>query len=261
MVRLPLLFVFTLVVSASCAVNAGAQVGSIKGAAAGASRQRGTHAASAEARDALIRAAREYKISLGELLALRERDAEKSSARLERMRRLHAGGVVSGRELETAESEAAQARAGVKEMNLQLVAADYFLAEALVEVDEREEIAGRKAAPPRGRAVKTAYVRSNGSGNWALSDVSQVENFFATKFGRPLPVTAFGQSDLHTRWGFDHRNSLDVGLHPDSPEGRALVEYLRDAGIPFIAFRSAVPGSATGPHIHVGRPSHRIRAQ
>jgi len=249
------------VVAASCAVNAGAQVGSVQGAAAGASRQRGTHAASAESGDALIKAAREYKISLGELLALRERDAEKSSARLERMKRLHAGGVVSGRELETAESEVAQARAGVKEVSLQLVAADYFLAEALVEADEREEKAGRIAAPPRGRAVKTAYVRSNGFGNWALSNVSRVESFFATRFGRPLPVTAFGQSDLHTRWGFDHRNSVDVGLHPESTEGQALVAYLRSAGIPFMAFRSAVPGSATGPHIHIGRPSHRMRAQ
>jgi hypothetical protein len=38
--------------------------------------------------------------------------------------------------------------------------------------------------------------------------------------------------------------------HPDSPQGIALLNYLRGAGIPFIAFRSAVPGSATGAHTH-----------
>jgi hypothetical protein len=30
---------------------------------------------------------------------------------------------------------------------------------------------------------------------------------------------------------------------------------LRRAGIPFIAFRSAVAGAATGAHIHIGQPS------
>jgi hypothetical protein len=98
-------------------------------------------------------------------------------------------------------------------------------------------------------------------GTWRLSDSARVESFFMAKFGRRLPVTAAGQSGLHTRWRFDHRQSLDVGLHPDSSEGRALTEFLRGAGIPFLTFRRAVPGSATGPHIHIGRPSHRIGAR
>jgi hypothetical protein len=34
--------------------------------------------------------------------------------------------------------------------------------------------------------------------------------------------------------------------------------YLRANGIPFTAFHFAVPGKATGPHIHIGLPSHRI---
>jgi len=58
--------------------------------------------------------------------------------------------------------------------------------------------------------------------------------------------------------GFDHRNALDVALAPDSPEGRALIEYLRGEGIPFIAYRGAVAGSSSGAHIHVGQPSPRI---
>jgi len=67
----------------------------------------------------------------------------------------------------------------------------------------------------------------------------------------------FGQGSIHDRWRLDHHNSMDVSLHPDGPEGQALLGYLRANGIPFLAFRQAIPGTATGPHIHVGRPSHR----
>jgi len=93
--------------------------------------------------------------------------------------------------------------------------------------------------------------------NWSLADAKKVENFFFTKFGRPLPTSAFGQSEIHDRWGLDHRQGMDVGLHPDSEEGIALVNFLRTEKIPFLVFRHAIPGVATGPHIHIGRPSHR----
>lgn len=99
---------------------------------------------------------------------------------------------------------------------------------------------------------------SRGSGNWKISDSAKVEEFFFNKFGRRLPLSAYGQSDLHTRWGWDHRQGMDVGLHPDSPEGRSLIEFLRSEEIPFLAFREAIPGVATGPHIHVGSPSRRL---
>ena len=97
-----------------------------------------------------------------------------------------------------------------------------------------------------------------GDGKWRLGDAARVKDFFLTTFNRPLPLTAFGQSDLHDRWGLDHRNGMDVGLHPDSPEGRALIDFLRAEAIPFLAFRSAIPGVATGPHIHIGNRSPRV---
>jgi hypothetical protein len=95
------------------------------------------------------------------------------------------------------------------------------------------------------------------SPRWSLADSRKVENFFFTKFGRPLPTSAFGQSEIHDRWGLDHRQGLDVGLHPDSQEGIALVDFLRAEKIPYLVFRHAIPGVATGPHIHIGFPSHR----
>jgi len=87
--------------------------------------------------------------------------------------------------------------------------------------------------------------------------VGDIKSFFLSKFGRTLPVSAFGQTRLHNRLGFDHRNGVDVALSPDSKEGRALLGKLRGFGVPYIAFRKAIPGVATGAHIHVGRPSPR----
>jgi hypothetical protein len=71
-------------------------------------------------------------------------------------------------------------------------------------------------------------------------------------------VSAFGQTATHARLGFDHRQALDVAVHPDSPEGKGLIQYLRGQGISFIAFRGALSGSATGAHIHIGPPSRRV---
>jgi hypothetical protein len=99
--------------------------------------------------------------------------------------------------------------------------------------------------------------RSDSNGRWRLADAGKVKEFFLAKFNRPLPLSAFGQSDLHTRWGLDHRNGMDVNLHPDSAEGRALIEFLRAESIPFLVFRGPIPGVATGPHIHVGNRSPR----
>lgn len=94
-------------------------------------------------------------------------------------------------------------------------------------------------------------------GRWSLAEAAKVKEFFLSKFNRPLPLSSFGQSDLHTRWGLDHRNGMDVNLHPDSVEGRALVAFLKAESIPFLAFRGPIPGVSTGPHIHVGNRSSR----
>jgi hypothetical protein len=92
---------------------------------------------------------------------------------------------------------------------------------------------------------------------WTISDWGRVQSFFVTRFGRALPISAFGQSAIHDRWGLDHRQGIDVGLHPDSGEGSALIQFLRSEGIPFLTFRGPIPRVATGPHIHIGRASHR----
>ncbi|HLM56861.1 MAG TPA: hypothetical protein VK422_12155 [Pyrinomonadaceae bacterium] len=211
----------------------------------------------------LVEATEDYKKSLRELLALREVDERNRLAELEKVKKLNAEGLLSKRDVEKSEGEVAASRARSEEVRQRLTAADVFLAEALAEPEFAEmpapAVAASKRTPPPVHATRSGYLRYAGFTDWRLSDSGRVQGFFASRFGRQLPVSAYGQTDLHNRMNFDHRNSMDVALHPDSAEGRALLEYLRSQGIPFLAFRGAIAGSATGPHIHVGRPSHRIR--
>jgi hypothetical protein len=85
-----------------------------------------------------------------------------------------------------------------------------------------------------------------------------VEVAFARHFGKPLPVSAIGETAVHRALGFDHRGRVDVAIYPDLPEGIWLREYLTENRIPYFAFRQAVPGKATGAHIHIGPMSTRL---
>ena len=217
----------------------------------------------ARLRAQLAQARSEYKASLAQLRALYETDAQRAAERLAKLKELYAQGLVTRSELETAEYAATRAQEQVAESQAQLQGADVQIAEALVEV-ESDEAAPQVRPNPTPRAVgggliqKTAYIRYGGARAWSLAEAGTVEQFFRLRFGRALPVSAFGQSALHARWGYDHHNAMDVPLSPDSAEGQALIAYLHADGIPFTAFHHAIPGSATGPHIHVGLPSHRI---
>ena len=93
-----------------------------------------------------------------------------------------------------------------------------------------------------------------------MTDTPRLDRFFRERFGRALPVSAYGQTPVHDRLRLDHHQALDIAVHPDSPEGAALLSFLRGAGISFIAFRGAMAGAATGAHIHVGAPSPRTAA-
>ena len=211
--------------------------------------------------DALIKATETYKSSLRDLLALRENRLAQAAEDLNKLKELYRDGIISRQAFEKSEAALAELKGQVEEVHHKLKAADQMLAEALVE-SEAVAAAPLAAAAPRGSSVRrVAYIRNIGSGNWSLSESVKIENFFAGRFGRHLPVSAYGQSELHNRWGYDHRNALDVALHPDSPEGLALMAYLTSQRIPFLAFRQAVPGSATGPHIHIGRPSSKTWTQ
>jgi hypothetical protein len=211
----------------------------------------------ARSREEFIRATKEYRASLDTLLAMKERDARKVEESLAQLKQLYAEGLISKRALEEKEREVEGARSEVERIRQQINQAESQIAGTLLEVEAEEQMA--KLPPvPKGNLVRTtSYLRFNGAAGFSLADAWKVQQFFQTKFGRALPVTAFGQSALHDRWRLDHRNAMDVSLNPTSTEGQAVIAFLRSNGIPFAAFTGAIPGTATGPHIHVGRPSHR----
>lgn len=125
--------------------------------------------------------------------------------------------------------------------------------------DAAREQQERLSDAPIGESIVTrTFVRYNGRAHWSLKDANKISSFFLEHYGHAMPISAMGQTPTHDRMGLDHREALDVAVRPDSAEGRGLIAYLRQVGIPFIAFRSRVRGMATGAHIHIGRPSLRI---
>jgi hypothetical protein len=94
-------------------------------------------------------------------------------------------------------------------------------------------------------------------GQWD-ADILEIDAMYFAEFGDALPISAAGATDLHVSMGFDHTGRYDVAVHPDEIEGLFLMSLLEEWDVPYIAFRSAVPGQATGPHIHIGPPSLRI---
>jgi hypothetical protein len=105
---------------------------------------------------------------------------------------------------------------------------------------------------------RKAMLKFEGSGHFSQGDLPAIARKFEQQFHTPLPVTAHGQTRLHRSFGLDHRGKIDVGLNPEGPEGIWLRRLLENRQIPYIAFRSAVRGAATAPHIHIGTGSARI---
>ena len=89
-------------------------------------------------------------------------------------------------------------------------------------------------------------------------DLPPLELAFSAQFDRPLPISAEGETNVHRAMGFDHRGRVDVAVVPGAPEGVWLREYLQARKIPYYAFTHAVPGKATGAHIHIGPGSTRL---
>lgn len=90
-------------------------------------------------------------------------------------------------------------------------------------------------------------------------DLKPIESAFSRKFEKSLPISADGETNVHRSLGFDHRGRVDVAINPEQKEGQWLMSYLRSRKIPFYAFTHAIPGKATGAHIHIGPGSTRLQ--
>lgn len=213
------------------------------------------------AKDELGRLTAEYQESLRRLAQVYRDDLNRAQDQLVRVQGLLGRGLMTQREVAGKTAEVAALQVKLDELERETAAADEQMADMLAEADAIEQLALRPVPAmtvPGRTIVGASFVRFTGLGSWSLAGAPAIKNFFQQRFGRPLPIGAFGQSRLHDLWHWDHRNAMDVGLNPGSVEGQALIAYLRANGIPFGAFRQAIPGVATGPHIHVGMPSHRL---
>jgi len=203
----------------------------------------------------IVTALNEYRTTLERLLPLQERELAGAIKRRDEGRRLLARDIISRKEFEETEAAVERVQQKVEETRRAMVDADHALAEATT----ARALAGLPPLKPGGFEQSAGLIRFNGTAAWSLkADTAKLRQFFVTRFGRPLPISSYGQTPLHDRMGFDHRDALDVAVHPDSPEGRVLMDFLRAAGIPFIAAWTAVPGATSGAHVHVGQPSPRI---
>jgi hypothetical protein len=211
----------------------------------------------AKLREEYVKATNDYKANLEKLRASYEKGLPRAEEKVVQSKELFTQGLLSRKDVEASERALAELKDKVNEISARLATADNQIAHTLLEAQAEKSLAKLKPIPRGGLVSTAAMIRFNGGSGWLLSEAWKVQRFFLDAFKKPLPVAVFGQGSIHERWRLDHRNSMDVSLHPDGPEGQALLNYLRSNGIPFLAFRQAIPGTATGPHIHVGRPSHR----
>jgi hypothetical protein len=188
----------------------------------------------------------------GEMMAAAGRRFDRRVKALDEAKRLVEAGAASQLSLGAflQEIDGARKEADLAESRASLV-------RELTEMAQAEESLAVKLAEEPAEAPRIAD-RYDGDGIFTPGTLAQVEMAFARHFGKPLPVSAMGETAVHRALGFDHRGRVDVAVNPDQPEGVWLREFLIENRIPYFAFRQAVPGKATGAHIHIGPMSTRL---
>jgi hypothetical protein len=171
------------------------------------------------------------------------------------MQQLVSSGVISRAEAESAgadfersqtELHLAETRAKLIQQIAETLRIERGIASLEMQVESHPDWAGK------------VYTRYDGRGIFTPADLQKVSLAFASRFARTLPISADGETAVHRSFGFDHRGRVDVAVSPDTPEGAWLMHFLEANKIPYFAFRMAVPGKATGAHIHLGPQSTRL---
>jgi hypothetical protein len=186
-----------------------------------------------------------------EMLAAAQRRVDRQQKVVSGRESLVAAGILARTEF-TADQDELQSRQRV----LDLARNRVKLLADLREMADNEQRLLRAAQA--GAAPRNVMIRYDGNGLFDLGDLTAISSQFEKQFHRPLPISALGQTLVHQSLGLDHRNRVDIALNPDGPEGlwlRALLERLH---VPYLAFRNAVAGAATAPHIHIGTGSTRL---
>ncbi len=197
----------------------------------------------------LLAKTREYEARLVDHLTQLDQEHGRVRARLETFRELYREGLVARIRLEAQEEE-------LRLVDLELQLERKRLGQSR---ELRLEILAGRSDPTE--ETEFPIERFRGGGSWELEDLPALSIYYQNRFGEALPISAQGQTEVHTQLGFDHRGRADLAIHPDSEAGKVVLLYLRQQEIPYIAFRAPIEGAATGAHIHVGPPSNRFSEQ
>ncbi len=187
------------------------------------------------------------------MLAAAQRRVERQEKVIEARQKLLDMGILSQTEFSASESdlEACRRVLSLAETRIQLINELRQMAETEQHFEQLSHMAAA--------GLKGVMFRYDGSGAFDLSELPKISNSFERRFHHALPVSAMGETMLHRSMGLDHRNRVDVALSPDSAEGVWLRQLLEQLRVPYLAFRAALAGAATAPHIHIGPGSTRLK--
>jgi hypothetical protein len=186
-----------------------------------------------------------------EMIAAAKRKMDRQSERIAGMQKLVDEGVMAKSEMGTAVEDLETRKRTVELAESRAKLLEELQNMARTEVAQMDN--DRQTLPDA-----TIAERFDGRGAFSDKEFRVLETAFTKKFLRPLPVSAMGETATHRALGFDHRGRIDVAINPDQEEGVWLRRYLVAKSIPYFAFRAAIAGKATGPHIHLGPPSTRL---
>lgn len=186
-----------------------------------------------------------------EMLLAAQRRVDRESAVVEDRRKLLDTGVIARSEFDSLcdELEARKRVLALAQNRIKLLAD----LKQMAEVEKRLEHAEINN-------FKDAMIRYDGNGSFSTADLTTISTQFQRRFGKTLPISALGQTFVHQAMGLDHHGRVDVALNPETPEGLWLRKLLEKLHIPYLAFRTAVVGAATAPHIHIGPGSSRLKS-
>jgi multidrug resistance efflux pump len=189
-----------------------------------------------------------------DMVAAAGRRVDRERELLQQREKLLVSGIIARSDLRSFQDELQS-----RERVLDLAKNRVQLLHELAQMAEAERRLEHDAQAMAASDLKKVMIRFGGNGLFSLSDLPTISTEFERHFHSALPVSARGQTLVHQAMGLDHRNRVDIALNPDSPEGVWLRQLLERLKIPYLAFRVAVAGAATAPHIHIGLESTRLR--
>lgn len=187
-----------------------------------------------------------------EMVAAAQRRVDREQQRIDDANKLVDDGIVARNSVSALQDEM-----NLRTMALNLARSRSELITELMAMARSER--SMESAPAAPGAFAGGMEHFEGSGRFnETKDLKPIESAFEAKFDKPLPISADGETAVHRALGFDHRGRVDVAVNPEQKEGQWLMTYLKDRKIPFYAFTHAIPGKATGAHIHIGPGSTRL---